>query len=102
MFPSLKTSPKRRCTFVLVAMTLLGGCSTPQQRAARAQADVEQMMAEYGPACARLGYTVQSDPWRRCVLDLGFRDEMQRYGPYGPGDGWGPGGYWRGGWGRYW
>ena len=73
----------------------LSACATPQERSAQAQADVAQMMAIYGPACARLGYAVQSDTWRNCVLTLGAKYDLQRYGPgyYG----WGPG-YWRGGW----
>ena len=73
----------------------LSACATPQERAAQAQADVAQMMAIYGPACARLGYAVQSDPWRNCVINLSVKNDLQRYGPgyYG----WGPG-YWRGGW----
>lgn len=76
---------------------LLAGCSTPQERAVRKQAEVEQMMVEYGPACTRLGYTPATDAWRACVLQLNARDDLQRYqtspGYYG---GWGPG-YWNGG-----
>jgi hypothetical protein len=89
-------------SFALFALALcLSACSTPQERAARKQAEVEQMMVEYGPACVRLGYTPATDPWRNCVLQLNGRDELLRYqsspGYYG---GWGPG-YWRGaGWGR--
>lgn len=91
-------------TFATLTITLLlGACTTPAKRAARAQASVEEQMAVYGPACARLGYTVQSDPWRRCVLDLGFRDDVLRAPPYGPGDdGWGQGGYWGGRWHPRW
>ncbi|WP_239700509.1 hypothetical protein [Massilia sp. 9096] len=82
----------------LIALPL-AGCSTPQERAAHRQAEVEQMMAEYGPACSRLGYTPNTDPWRACVLQLNARDDLQRYqmspGYYG---GWHPG-YWNGaGW----
>jgi hypothetical protein len=76
---------------------LMAGCSTPQERAARRQAEVEQMMVEYGPACTRLGYTANTDAWRACVLQLNARGDLQRYqsspGYYG---GWGPG-YWNGG-----
>lgn len=83
-----------------LAALLLAGCSTPQERAARAQAEVEQMMMVYGPACTRLGYPASSDPWRNCVLQLSTKDEIQRYGNY-PYAGYGPG-RWRGGWGPYW
>lgn len=69
----------------------LSACTTPQERAAQAQADVAQMMAIYGPACTRLGYAVQSDTWRNCVLNLSAKYDLQRYGSgyYG----WGPGGW---------
>lgn len=92
MRPLTMRVPVRWCACLTV---LLSGCATPEQRAAQAQADVAQMMALYGPACSRLGYAAQSDPWRNCVLNLGTKYDLQRYGPgyYG----WGPG-YWRGGW----
>ena len=79
----------------------LAACATPQQRAARNQAEVERMMFEYGPACERLGYTPNGDGWRDCVLRLNARDDLQRY-PAGPGfyDGGGPGWYGGGGWWR--
>jgi hypothetical protein len=90
---------------VLLGLALAAtGCSTPQERAAQRQAQVASMMAEYGPACSRLGYAANSDPWRNCIVNLSTKDDLQRYGPY-PGyySGWGPG-YWRGGgsWGPYW
>ncbi|WP_322403287.1 hypothetical protein [Massilia luteola] len=90
------TSP-RWAGLSVVLVLALAACATPQERAAQAQADVEQMMAIYGPACTRLGYAAQSDAWRGCVINLGAKYDLQRYGP-GPGYyGWGPG-YWRGGW----
>ena len=70
-------------------------CSTPQERAAQKQAEMASLMQIYGPACSRLGYAVDSDPWRSCILSLSTKDDLQRYGP---GPGWGPG-YWGGG---YW
>lgn len=90
-------------TLALLPLALLAAaCTTPQERAARAQSEMEQMMMVYGPACSRLGYPVNSDQWRSCILNLATRDDLQRYsGPsyYG---GWGAG-RWRGGfWGPYW
>jgi hypothetical protein len=86
---------------VLLPIPLLGlaACTTPQERAANVQAEVEQMMVTYGPACSKLGYASGSDAWRSCVLSLNQRDENQLYDnyPYGYGyGGWGPG-RWRGG-----
>ena len=80
-------------------------CSTPQERAAQKQAEMANMMAVYGPACVRLGYAADSDPWRSCILSLSTKDDLLRYGT-SPGyySGWGPG-YWHGGggyWGPYW
>lgn len=49
------------------ALCLLG-CATPQDRALAQQAEVERMMAEFGPACERFGYTPNTDPWRDCIV----------------------------------
>lgn len=59
----------------------LAGCATPEQKAAAVQADVDQMIATYGPACDRLGYKATDDKWRDCVLRLAQRDE-RRYSYY--------------------
>lgn len=78
---------------------LLAGCTTPQQRAAAMQAEMNEMMVIYGPACARLGYAANSDQWRDCVLQLSAKEEAQRLGHpsysigYGRGR-WGFGGMW--------
>jgi hypothetical protein len=94
----------RQLIVVAASALLLAACSTPQERAARMQADMDRIMVEYGPACARLGFQPQSDPWRNCVLQLSTKDEITRYGypthVYG-GFGrshWGGGGLW----GPYW
>jgi hypothetical protein len=90
---------------VLLALLALAAtaCSTPQDLAAQKQAEVANMMAVYGPACTRLGYALNSDQWRNCIVTLSTKDDLQRYGP-SPGyyPGWGPN--WHGGdyWGRYW
>jgi hypothetical protein len=41
---------------------------TPQERALKQQAEMERMMAEFGPACTQLGYAANTDQWRDCVL----------------------------------
>lgn len=92
-----------RTLIVLSAALALSACATPQERAARKQAEIAEMMMVYGPACDRLGYAQQSNEWRNCILSLSTKDELQRYGTspgYGYG-GWGPR-YWGGGyWGRW-
>ena len=91
-----------RTFIVLSAALLLSACATPQERAARKQAEMTEMIAVYGPACDRLGYTQQSDQWRNCILSLSTKDEVQRYGNTAYGGVWGPR-YWGGGfWGRGW
>ena len=92
-----------RTLTLLPAVVLLAACSTPQERAARLQAEMEQLMAVYGPACARLGYQANTDDWRDCILQLATREDLQRLNNYSTYHaGWGPG-YWRGGyWGPYW
>ena len=92
-----------RTTIVLAAAVLLSACATPQERAARKQAEMADMIIVYGPACERLGYAQQTDQWRNCIISLSTKDEVQRYGSYagygGPWHGryWG-GGYWGPGW----
>jgi hypothetical protein len=93
-----------RTLMLLPVALLLTACSTPQEHAARLQAEMEHDMMVYGPACSKLGYQVNSDQWRNCVLQLGTREEMQRYYSYPSYAGYygGPG-YWHGGfWGPRW
>ena len=91
-----------RTSIVLAAALLLSACATPQERAARKQAEMAEMIVVYGPACERLGYAQQTDQWRSCIISLSTKDDVQRYGTnvgYGP---WG-GPYWGSGyWGRGW
>jgi hypothetical protein len=91
-----------RTSIVLAAALLLSACATPQERAARKQAEMAEMIAVYGPACDRLGYAQQTDQWRSCIISLSTKDDVQRYGNVGYGGPWG-GHYWGGGyWGRGW
>jgi hypothetical protein len=62
---------------MLPAVLLLAACvTTPQERAARVQKDVEDMITVYGPACGKLGYEPESDGWRDCVLRLNTREHL--------------------------
>lgn len=58
---------------------LLIGCATTAERAAQMQAEVDEMVAVYGPACERLGFQNGNDPWRNCVLGLGAQKARERY-----------------------
>jgi hypothetical protein len=66
-----------RILMILIASALLAGCATPAERAARMQQEAAEMMALYGPACEKLGYGKDSDPWRDCVLRLDARDSYR-------------------------
>jgi len=69
-------------TLILTAASVvcLLGCATPQEKAMQQQAQMERMMAEYGPACTQLGYAMNSDPWRHCVVQLAEKDGVGRSG----------------------
>lgn len=56
---------------------LLAGCMTPAEQAARVQAEVDEMVRVYGPACDKLGFTRETDPWRECILNLRARDDLR-------------------------
>lgn len=77
--------------FIIAApiAAILVGCATPAERAAQAQREVEQMVEIYGPACTKLGFKMDTDPWRSCIINLSRKDDAynQRqalYGYYGP------------------
>lgn len=61
------------------AAVIVAGCATPAQRAAEMQAEVDQMIVVYGPACDKLGYQNGTDPWRGCVLGLNAQKSRERY-----------------------
>lgn len=69
---------------ILMMMTAsafcLLGCMTPQEKAMKEQAEMERMMAENGPACTQLGYAVNSDQWRNCVVQLATKNGTYRGG----------------------
>jgi hypothetical protein len=68
-----------RKLIMIAAVLGLAACATPEQRAAQVQADVERMIATYGPGCERLGYKANDDKWRDCVLRLSAREERRYY-----------------------
>ena len=72
-----------RTLTLISAIAILAGCATtPEERAAQVQADVDRMIATYGPACERLGYRANDDKWRDCVMRLAARDDRERYYAY--------------------
>ena len=68
-----------RKLMLALAVLSLAACSTPADRAARAQKEMEDMIAEYGPACEKLGFPHDTDGWRNCALKFGTSENAQRY-----------------------
>jgi hypothetical protein len=64
------------------ALAALGGCMTTAERSAQMQAEIDQMVAVYGPACEKLGFQANTDPWRNCVLGLSAQKTRERYYAY--------------------
>ena len=69
----------RRPLLALVSLMAVAGCATTAERAAQMQAEVDDMVAIYGPACEKLGFQGASDPWRNCVLGLSAQKTRERY-----------------------
>lgn len=69
-------------TLMLTAASVicLLGCTTPQEKAMQQQAEMDRMIAVYGPACSQLGYAANSDPWRNCILQSAEKDSGYRGG----------------------
>jgi hypothetical protein len=91
----------RTSMLTLASAFCLLGCTTPQEQAMKQQAEMERMVAEFGPACTQLGYAANSDPWRNCVVQLAARNDGGRgrvstsifgsWGSWGRGSGVGVG-----------
>jgi hypothetical protein len=64
----------------IAAIFVFLGCSTPQERAARQQGEMDRMIGEFGPACYKLGYPANSDAWRDCVVRLAAQNNAGRGG----------------------
>ncbi|MDF3831908.1 hypothetical protein P3W85_02900, partial [Cupriavidus basilensis] len=71
-----------RTLMYLTLTALLVGCTTQAELTAQATREVDQMIQVYGPACEKLGYRSNSDPWRDCVLRLDAKDTTDRYNSY--------------------
>lgn len=44
--------------------------------------EMDRMIAVYGPACERLGFSKNTDVWRNCVLNLSNKDDFEQYYAY--------------------
>ena len=66
-----------RFALMILLLATLPGCMTQAQRAAAAQADVEDMVKVFGPACEKLGYAKDTDTWRECILRLRTQEDLR-------------------------
>jgi uncharacterized membrane protein YgcG len=86
----------RALILMAASAVCLLGCTTPQQQAAKQQAEMDRMIAQYGPACTQLGFQMDTDPWRNCVVQLDAKNNANRgsistsiFGGWGSSGGWG-------------
>jgi hypothetical protein len=70
---------RRQLLILATLAALLCGCATTAERAAQMQAEIDDMVAVYGPACEKLGFQAGADPWRNCVLGLSAQKSRERY-----------------------
>jgi hypothetical protein len=61
---------------------LLVGCTTTAERAAKMEQEAVTMIQVYGPACEKLGFTVNTDSWRNCLIDLSRQEPVRYSSPY--------------------
>lgn len=74
---------RRPGTMMMAAAVIaLAGCATPAEQAARMEREMGRLVQVYGPACQKLGFQAETDPWRNCVLRLSERDTYERRSGY--------------------
>jgi hypothetical protein len=72
-----------RHAMTILLLAALCGCMTPAERAEAAKDEVDRMVRVYGPACDKMGFTKDTDPWRECLLRMrAHDDERYRNRPY--------------------
>jgi hypothetical protein len=60
---------------MVLTLAALAGCMTQAERIAAEKAEIDEMIRIYGPACEKLGYAGDTDPWRDCILRLRAHDD---------------------------
>jgi hypothetical protein len=68
-----------RALISLALIACVAGCASQAELIAQKQREVDRMIQLYGPACEKLGYQANSDPWRDCILRLSTKDSLDRY-----------------------
>ena len=70
----------RAFMLMTASVVCLLGCTTPQEKAMQQQAEMDRMIAEYGPACVQLGFAPNTDPWRNCIVQMATKNGTYRGG----------------------
>lgn len=60
---------------MVLLLAVLAGCMTQAERIAAEKVEIDEMIKIYGPACEKLGYARDADPWRDCILRLRAHDD---------------------------
>ena len=71
-----------RILVFLLLIASVSACTTVAQRSARMESEVGQMIQIYAPACEKLGFKKDTDPWRDCILRLDAKDNLERFVRY--------------------
>ena len=74
----MQVYPMRLVT-VLSLAAALAACATPEQRAEEMAGYISE---NYGPTCAKLGYAVDSDAYRNCMLSMYNADQVRYATPW--------------------
>ncbi len=62
----------------------LAACTTPAQESAYMVREAERMVQVYGPACEKLGYMLDTNAWRDCMVGLRAQHSGVGVYPYRP------------------
>ena len=69
-----------RTSVVTVSIAaFLAGCTTVTDDAAQAEREAGRMVQVYGPACEKLGFKRDTDPWRNCLIGLSQKDAVNNF-----------------------
>lgn len=67
---------------LVLSVAMLSACATPAEQAATIARETDRMILVYGPACEKLGYKNDTDPWRNCILQMSAKNDFERYNYY--------------------
>lgn len=81
MWISAQENTMRSAIIAFTIAVLLAGCTTVAERAVQMEQEAVEMVQVYGPACERIGYTVNTDAWRNCLIELSQAEAVRYSAP---------------------